>query len=157
MIIVFESIDDLNSHYANVLSELDKINRNVSPPVAEKMLKNLMKEYDTNLKLLRKNEKFQMKILNKKEKMYQKNTMLDTKFDCKKMKYTITRKWWMNFKFFREYKKKCKLEMEKQLAQDKKEIIEFKSVLKAFYDDIKNLKTKRLEPPKEQQTNKEKI
>ena len=148
MIVVFESIDELNAHYARVLSELDEINKNVNEDTAKVMLKNLMKEYDANLELLRKNEKFQKKILRMKEKMYQKNVKLDTKFECKKMKYTMFRKWWMNFKFYREFKKKCKLEFDKKLVADKKEIMQSKMDLKSFYEEMRSINTKKLEAQK---------
>ena len=144
MIIIFDSIDSLNRYYAEILSNLDSVNKNINPQVAEKMLKNLLKEYDLNLNLLAKNEKFQTKLLKKSEKMRKKHLMQECKFENKKSRYRLFRRWLNNFKLFRIYKSKFKLELKKEIADDKKEVAKNKQSLKAFYDEIKAIKTKKI-------------
>ena len=103
----FNEVEDLNIFYANKLLELGEVSENCNDDVLKKMLKNLMKDYDTNYKILRHKIKFENKVLKKRVKVSNNMRKAELSHELRKIRYIIRQRkienWKDYFKFRKDY------------------------------------------------------
>ena len=98
----------MNIYYAFKLFDLAQVSDNCNEKILEKMLKNFMKDYDTNYKILRQKIKFKNKILKKRIKVANSMQKAELNHELRKIRYVILRRKIENlkkyFKFRKDYK-----------------------------------------------------
>ena len=104
----FNEVEELNIFYATKLLQLGEVSENCNDDVLKKMLKILMKDYDTNYKILRQRIKFENKVMKKRVKVSNSMRKAELSHELRKIRYIIRQRnlenWKDYFKFRKDYK-----------------------------------------------------
>lgn len=140
MIRHYESIENLGIDLCEFLSALASVSQNVNDEVLKTILEDYMKDYAANRDLINNRLKQEKRLVKMQNTQLYKNKLLNSRYEVKQSRYLRFRRWLLNIKLYREFKRKTKLMAKQEYNTAKAEVDKLKVELKTSLDFAKKQK-----------------